>query len=144
QASYERKQAETVRWLGDFDSYLYDLRNYLAYVARRAEIFPQLPANGSLQLPAVECIRRLELQEHMLKSLRDEMQRSANQGAAGDPVERLRETLRQGIDRNGVKHCIEETKLNPDTINDFLSGRTGRPKRKSQEILRKYTTKHGR
>ena len=135
---YEQKQEGTVRWLCEFDRYLGDLRDYLTYVARRSEIFSQLPLNGDQRPPAEDCLRRLALQVQMLNSVRDEILRPVRHKAADDDVEQLQKTLRRSVDKNGVKHCVGQTKLSPDTINDFLNGQIRRPRRQTLERLRKY------
>jgi hypothetical protein len=139
---YERKQAAAIRWLDEFDRYLDDLRKCVSYVACRPKVLEELPVNRSLRLPAGECIERLELQERRLKALWDELSSPPAQGAVRDRIDQLRERLGRVIDRHGVKHCAAEAKLNPDTLRDFLSGKINRPRRKTVEVLQKFTRKH--
>jgi len=141
----QQKQIAAVEWLERYQNYLRDVEAWICGVMLKPELFNSLPLNRLPNLPpfqhsADECIRRLDLQEAALKRLQ-EQNAATKSGRSDDKVadrgSDLGGKLRVVIDRVGLEDCVAKTRLNRDTINDFLNGKT-QPRKKTVEKVEEY------
>ena len=141
----QQKQIAAIEWIERYQNYLRDVEAWICSVMLKPELFNSLPLNRLPNLPpfqhsADECIRRLDLQEAALKRLQKQ-DAAPKSRRSDDKVARrvvdLRGELRAVIDRVGLDDCVAKTRLNRDTINDFLNGKT-QPRKKTEEKMEEY------
>jgi hypothetical protein len=120
---YERKRTEAVSWICQYGDYIRDLEGYISSVMLRPDLFSALPFNGQLELSADDCVQRLSLQEAALKRIQAGETQGYRSSATKD-LGSLRDRLRAAVQRNGLKDIVCKIGANPDTINDFIRGRS--------------------
>lgn len=122
-ATYESAQTAAAEWTSQYGDYIRDLEGYISHVMLRPDLFSGLPFNSRLlDFSAVECIRRLSLQEAALKRMQaDDTQRSRPSMAAD--LDSVCDGLRAAVKRNGTKHVMNKTQLSRDTIGDIIARR---------------------
>ncbi len=131
-APFEQKQAEAIHWIDQLLEYLRDLEGCISGVMLRPKLFRALPLHSYLQLSAAECIRRLLLQEAALKRIQSAPPQSS---PVVDSQDDLCTRLGVAVEDYGVEYCASESRLNRDTINDIVTGRVERPRKKTREKL---------
>lgn len=126
----EKRYAEAVEWVEALRGYHSDLCDFCVYSLGAAKKLDELPMHPHLPFSASQCLRRLELQVHVLTR----WERETTASGATDRVARLRTDLQVLIEKRGMKTVQVEAGLSRDTILDFMNGKT-RPHEKS---LSKY------
>ncbi len=138
----QRKQIEVVEWVMKYQNYIRELEGLLCAVLGEPEVFRtlplhELPVSPPAQFSAEECLRRLSLQEVVLKRLASRDKHRAPD--AETKLENLRARLRKVIDEDRLAECLVQSGLHRDTIRDVANGRTkprGRTVEKLEQCLR--------